>query len=189
MQRVGRAGIRAQLPVASPGHHLHEAGLSDELAEVLASPEYVVKKAAHVGNESLALDRDGIDRTARPATTTWRTSQVPTGAGYLLHGLTSRGDIAGTLLAALSRTRVDSGAAGRLRGIAGIHGFDILWTTTEPAGAVAHSGIESTRDSAWSTRRQGQWDPDCRLRTRHNDAQIVCKKRWQTRHIRQGGAI
>ena len=121
-------------------HHLHEAGLSDELAGVLASPEYVVKKAAHLGNEALALDRDVIDRTARPDTTTWRTAQALTGAGYLLHGLTSRRDIAGTLLAALSRTRVDPGAADRLRGIAGTHGFDILWATTEPAGAVAHTG-------------------------------------------------
>jgi len=121
-------------------HHLHEAGLSDELAGVLASPEYVVKKAAHLGNEALGLDRDVIDRAARPDTTTWRTAQALTGAGYLLHGLTSRRDIAGTLLAALTRTRVDPGVAGRLRGIAGTHGFDILWATTEPAGAVAHTG-------------------------------------------------
>lgn len=121
-------------------HHLHEAELSDELAEVVASPEYVVKKAAHLGNEALALDKDAIDRAVRPDTTTWRTAQALTSAGYLLHGLTSPGDIAGTLLAALSRARVDPGVLDRLRDIAGARGLDILWATTETVGADAHTG-------------------------------------------------
>jgi hypothetical protein len=45
-------------------------------------------EAAHLGNEALALDNDAIDRAARPDTSTWRTAQALTNAGYLLHGLT-----------------------------------------------------------------------------------------------------
>ena len=49
-------------------HHLHEAGLGDELADLLASPDYIVKKAAHFGHESLAIDRVALGRHDRPDT-------------------------------------------------------------------------------------------------------------------------
>jgi WD40 repeat protein len=121
-------------------HHLHEAGLFDELAEVLASPEYVVKKAAHLGNEALALDKDAVDRATRPGTATWRTAQTLTSAGYLLHGLTAPEDIAATLLAATSRIREDPGVLGKLRDIAGHRGFDIPWASTASGSPDAHVG-------------------------------------------------
>src|SRR5207248_10753064 len=65
---AGWAGLGAehsymwhQLP-----HHLHEAQLGDELADLLASPDYVVKKTARFGHESLAIDRVALARESRP---------------------------------------------------------------------------------------------------------------------------
>jgi WD40 repeat protein/transcriptional regulator with XRE-family HTH domain len=121
-------------------HHLHEAELGDELAELLATPSYVVKKAAHLGSEALALDNAAIERADRADTLIWRTAQALTSAGYLLHDLTSPQDIAGTLLAALSRASVDPNAIDGLRDIAGSQGFDILWATTDSSDGGAHTG-------------------------------------------------
>ena len=52
-------------------HHLHEGALADELAGLLASPAYVVRKAAEFGHESLAIDRVALGRTDRPDTAPW----------------------------------------------------------------------------------------------------------------------
>ena len=121
-------------------HHLHEAQLGDELAGLLACPDYVVKKAARFGHESLAIDRVALARQIRPGTEPWHTARILTSSGRLLHGLTSERDIAATLLAASSRAGADPAAVGRLRDMVGAQGFDTLWATTETGGDRGHTG-------------------------------------------------
>jgi WD40 repeat protein len=121
-------------------HHLHEAQLGDELADLLASPDYVVKKAARFGQEPLAIDRVALAREIRPDTEPWHTARILTSSGRLLHGLTSERDIAATLLAASSRAGADPAAVGRLRDIVDAQGFDALWATTEAVGDRGHTG-------------------------------------------------
>jgi WD40 repeat protein len=121
-------------------HHLHEAQLGDELAALLASPDYAVRKAARFGHETLAIDRVALARETRPDTEPWRTARILTASGRLLHGLTSERDIAGSLLAAASRAGADSAAIDRLRDIVGDQGFGTLWATTDAGGDRGHTG-------------------------------------------------
>ncbi len=121
-------------------HHLNEAELANELADLLASPGYVVKKAAHFGHDSLAIDRVALGRSDRPDSLPWRTARILTSAGRLLYGLTSERDIAATLLAAASRGGADSTVTHGLRDMAGAQGFDVLWTASEGAHDRSHTG-------------------------------------------------
>ena len=120
-------------------HHLHEAGLADELADLLASPAYVVKKAAEFGYESLAIDRVTLARADRPDTMAWRTARILTSGARLLHGLTSQPDIAATLLAAAHRGGADA-VAESLRELAGTDAFGVLWATDDGAEGHGHTG-------------------------------------------------
>lgn len=115
-------------------HHLHEAQLADELAGLITSPDYVVKKAARFGHEFLAIDRVALGREIRPDTEPWHTARILTSSSRLLHGLTSERDIAATLLAACRRAAADPVVIGRLRDTVGAHGLDTLWATTEAGG-------------------------------------------------------
>jgi WD40 repeat protein len=121
-------------------HHLHEAELADELANLLASPEYVVRKAAHFGHETLAVDRVALDQTQRADSPVWNTARILTNGGRLLHGLTAERDIAATLLAAASRDSADLVVRSKLRDMTGAQGFDVLWTTSEGARGGGHTG-------------------------------------------------
>jgi WD40 repeat protein/DNA-binding XRE family transcriptional regulator len=121
-------------------HHLHEGGLADALAGLLASPAYVVRKAAEFGHESLAIDRVALDRTDRPDTMPWRTARVLTSGARLLHGLTSQRDVAATLLAAACQADADAAVTESLREMAGTDGFDVLWAATDGAEAQGHTG-------------------------------------------------
>jgi WD40 repeat protein len=125
-------------------HHLGEAGLADELADLLASPDYIVKKAAHFGHESLAIDRVAIGRTSRRDNATWHTARVLTSGGRLLHGLTSERDMAATLLAAASRSDAPAKVIGRLRDMAGARGFDVRWALNEGTDDRGHTGAVTT---------------------------------------------
>ena len=109
-------------------------------ADLLASPGYIVKKAAHFGHESLAIDRVALGRTSRPDTMPWHTARVLTSGGRLLHGLTSERDIAATLLVAISRAGADPTVIGRLRDMVGAQGFNIRWAATESANDRSHTG-------------------------------------------------
>jgi WD40 repeat protein/transcriptional regulator with XRE-family HTH domain len=125
-------------------HHLHEAGLADELAGLLASPAYVVKKAAGFGHESLAVDRVTLERADRPDTRVWRTARILTSGARLLHGLTSQRDIAATLLAAtLLAARsggADAAVAESLRHLGDTGGFGVLWAISDGAQGQGHTG-------------------------------------------------
>ena len=171
-------------------HHLHEAGLVDELAEVLASPEYVVKKAAHLGNESLA-HRQGRRCTAlsRPGTATWRTAQIltssrtPSSWPHLPSG--HRGYAAGRHQ---PRPAQIPGVLGKLRDIAGARGFDTLWASTAPGGADAHAGavaqIAAHGDSLVSGGEDGVvriWDLARPSRPTSGTATRAGSTRWRSR--------
>src|SRR5215468_6689347 len=121
-------------------HHLHEAELADELGELLASPDYIVTKAAHFGHESLAVDRVALGQVSRPDTAVWQAARVLTSGGRLLHGLTSERDIAATLLAAASRADAPAAVLARLREMAGAQGFDVRWALAEGADGRGHTG-------------------------------------------------
>ncbi|MEZ0094120.1 WD40 repeat protein/transcriptional regulator with XRE-family HTH domain [Streptacidiphilus sp. EB129] len=90
-------------------YHLHEAGLDDELVELLSSVSYVAGKAALVGSQSLAADAvviasavaHGTD--SHPRHGNWLRATRLTGAGYLLHGMQTPQDMASTLALALMR--------------------------------------------------------------------------------------
>jgi WD40 repeat protein/DNA-binding XRE family transcriptional regulator len=121
-------------------HHLREAQLDEELAELLASPEYIVKKAARFGHETLAVDRVALAQERPPDTEPWLTAWILTSGGRLLHHLTSERDIAATLLAASSRSGANPAAVDRLRDMAGAQGFDVRWATTQEANGGGHTG-------------------------------------------------
>ncbi|WP_405021710.1 NB-ARC domain-containing protein (plasmid) [Kitasatospora sp. NBC_00070] len=86
-------------------YHLCEAGLEDELATLLSSPSYVVRKVALVGEQPLVADAAILD--AVPAgrhSARWTTARVMAGSGYLLTGLVEPADVAATLSIALHRS-------------------------------------------------------------------------------------
>ena len=143
-------------------HHLHEAGQDEELGRTLASAEYVVKKAAEFGSESLSMDRIVIDRVARPESLTWSTTRALTGNGYLLHGLTSSPEIAATLLASVLRQEADPAMVVRLRELVGSHGFDIRWSLTEPR-SPGHIGAVTTVAATESVLASGGEDGILRI--------------------------
>ncbi|WP_411574222.1 NB-ARC domain-containing protein [Streptomyces fradiae] len=91
-------------------YHLREAGLDTELVSLLASPTYVMRKAALVGHQSLTADAavldalPGWDQTVHPQHQVWAPARALTGAGYLLSGLENPADIASTLSIVLRRS-------------------------------------------------------------------------------------
>lgn len=118
-------------------YHLREAGLDEELLQVLATPEYVVKKVSWFGHESIVADRTALEtvpalRDDHPARQAWRLALVLTGSSYLLHDLTSSRDIASTLLVSLVRSMDAPDAMAQLRriGIERSEGLDVQWATT-----------------------------------------------------------
>jgi WD40 repeat protein/transcriptional regulator with XRE-family HTH domain len=125
-------------------HHLNEAQVGDELGSLLASPDYVVRKAARFGHESLAIDRVALARDTRPEAEPWHTARILTDGGRLLHGLVEERDIAATLLAAASRNGADTAAIARLHDLVGAQGFGVLWATAETAGERGHTGAVTT---------------------------------------------
>ena len=110
------------------------------------------------------MDKAALEQTSRPETTTWAAAQALTGAGYLLHGLNSPRDIAGTLLATLSRIPVDPSVLGGLHDIAGTNGLGVLWATAEIAGAgvvvsrIAGISLIALGMACWPV-RGAKWAP------------------------------
>src|SRR5207245_263136 len=90
-------------------YHLHQAHLDDELVSLLALPAHVVSKVIRVGHQALAADHAILGSLAsfgsddHPRHADWQVARALTGAGYLLHALTTPADIAATLEVALVR--------------------------------------------------------------------------------------
>ncbi len=101
-------------------YHLHEAGLDDELTQLLADPAFVVAKVLRVGHQPLSDDEAVLNRIAQlpGASSSSELSRALTMArsGYLLHGLTSDADLSGTLSVALERAHPGAGAPSRPTG-------------------------------------------------------------------------
>jgi len=121
-------------------HHLCEAGLADELVGLLATPDYIVRKAAHFGHESLVIDRVALSQASQTDAEPWHTAGVLTDGGRLLHGLAAERDIAASLLAAACRDGAASAATRQLRDMVGDQGFDVRWSITEDADHRGHTG-------------------------------------------------
>jgi WD40 repeat protein len=103
------------------GYHLHESGRDTGLIQTLASPDFVVTKAAQQGQDSLAGDRailDTCDPDPADDGELLKAARILTGSGYLLTGLTHRADIAATMLVQCLRELVSPGTD-RLRELAG----------------------------------------------------------------------
>ncbi|MFI5534521.1 NB-ARC domain-containing protein [Kitasatospora sp. NPDC051853] len=86
-------------------YHLREAGLEDELVSLLASPSYLARKAALVGEQALVADAAILD--ALPVgqrSAAWTAARVMTGSSYLLTGLVEPSDVAATWSVALRRS-------------------------------------------------------------------------------------
>lgn len=86
-------------------YHLREAGLEDEIVALLASPSYMVRKVALVGEQALVADAailEGLPAGRRSAA--WMAARVMAGSGYLLTGLVEPADAAATLSIALHRS-------------------------------------------------------------------------------------
>ncbi len=121
--------------------HLREAQLYEELVDVLADPNFIVKKVSLLGHESLVGDRTTVDAVAavfpddHPAHVRWRVASALTSTGYLLHGLTSTADIACTLLASLLRSVDEPEVVDQLRRISTPdgEGLHIRWACKGPA--------------------------------------------------------
>ncbi|MFP3965375.1 NB-ARC domain-containing protein [Actinomadura fulvescens] len=122
-------------------YHLHQADLGDELVDVLATPAYVVNKAASFGHEALVIDQLAIRALDRPTSERWRAALALTGSGYLLSGLTSQRDIAATLLATMIRSEGGAEVVEQLRSYEEPDGLGIRWATADvpavPGEAVA----------------------------------------------------
>ncbi|MEV7955323.1 NB-ARC domain-containing protein [Streptomyces sp. NPDC088141] len=90
-------------------YHLHEAGLDEELVHLLADPSFVVTKVQRAGHQSLSADATVLDAVrSAPGSAPALGSNLALAttlcrAGYLLHDLTARSDIAATLDVALRR--------------------------------------------------------------------------------------
>jgi WD40 repeat protein len=138
------------------GHHLHAAGMNDELVNTLSSPRFVTEKVLRTGHHSLADDGVALatavrQRAVRPAEPAVATALALTGAAYLLSGTRSSHDIAATLLIELSRTKdVSAGAVEELRSATGTPSTSLAvrWARTghpdeahaENAGKDGHIG-------------------------------------------------
>ncbi|MFI0445137.1 NB-ARC domain-containing protein [Actinomadura sp. 6N118] len=121
-------------------YHLQQADLPDELLDVLSTPAYIINKAAHYGHESLVIDRLAAESTDQRDSSRWQTSLTLTGSGFLLSGLTSRRDIAATLLAAVLRSEGAGEAADALRHHAANGGFDVRWAAVDVNGGGVEGG-------------------------------------------------
>ncbi|MFD0636366.1 NB-ARC domain-containing protein [Catenulispora yoronensis] len=105
-------------------YHLHEAALDPELVALLASPRYIVNKAAYVGHQSLAADQEAL-RAATVSTghvgfdrDLHASAVAMTDAGYLLRDLNEPADLATTLLVASMRQEALDTTVDELRMIA-----------------------------------------------------------------------
>lgn len=116
--------------------HLNEAGRHDELLDVLSSPSFVVNKVMRLGHQSLVADRvvldslQSVNGAEHPRHSAWLAARALTGAGYLLHNLTARADIATTLAVALLPIPVEPAVIEPLRTMvaqAGDDGFHVGW--------------------------------------------------------------
>ena len=121
-------------------HHLRAGGLTDELADTLATPAYVLRKVAHFGHDSLAADSTAIHADERPESTRWRTAVTLVDSGFLLSGLTSNGDISATLLASLIRSEDAPDVVNELRDLCTQNGFDIRWATADAPDSTGEPG-------------------------------------------------
>lgn len=129
-------------------YHLNEADADDQLADLLATPDYVIAKALLCGHHSLAADRQLAVNAAERSTNhdladQWRTAQALTSNGYLLHGLSDKQDLANTLLAAMERQDSASEAIEQLRRtVASARGgINLLWARgTASDSAAGHIG-------------------------------------------------
>ncbi|PYC77348.1 hypothetical protein C7C46_19110 [Streptomyces tateyamensis] len=138
----------SQLPAAHPymwqqlPYHLHEAGLDDELVDLLSSTSYVARKAATIGSQSLAADAivlgavEPFRADSHPRHRDWHRAGTLTGAGYLLHGLRTPQDMASTLTLAL--VRAGDLPSGSTTETADAGGFQASWAR---AAAVGHGHV------------------------------------------------
>ncbi|MFJ1756639.1 NB-ARC domain-containing protein [Kitasatospora sp. NPDC088134] len=117
-------------------YHLREAGLADELLDVLSSVDYVVTKAATVGSQALATDASllgslpALQDGSHLRHSAWRRARTLTESGYLLGGLQRKQDMAATLTLALVRAGFPPGISAK--GFEEAEGFEVSWA--RPAG-------------------------------------------------------
>lgn len=126
-------------------YHLDEANSQDELAGLLATPDYVISKAFLCGHPSLATDQQLADNGANQSTNheladQWQTAQALTGSGYLLHGLTTKQDMANTLLAAMERQGHAPAAMDQLRRTAASTGSGLTLRWARATSSDRHVG-------------------------------------------------
>ncbi|REF00533.1 NB-ARC domain-containing protein [Thermomonospora umbrina] len=144
-------------------HHLHEAELTDELADLLSSPAYIIAKTTELGHESLLADLAVMERVRRPQTPPWRAAAALIGNAFLLHGLTTEPDIAATLLAAAVRTDAPPTVIEELRALTGRHGIDVRWTLNDQIEAAGHIGAVTSLDTTDDLLVSGGEDGTVRL--------------------------
>lgn len=124
-------------------YHLHEGDLDEELVQVLAAPHYLVTKATRCGYQSLATDHRVLQAAApklneNQLSQQFSVADTMTGSAHLLHDLTTRPDIASTLLVALERGQSPPDLVRPLRNIASEtdSGFEV--SLVQPADANGH---------------------------------------------------
>ncbi|MFF1787681.1 NB-ARC domain-containing protein [Kitasatospora sp. NPDC058243] len=126
-------------------YHLREAGLQDELVDVLSSTSYVVGKAAAVGSQSLAADAALLERVEALRSRSherhqdWTRARTLVGSGYLLNGLTTPQDMAATLTLALIREHGD-GEADCAVGTEESRGFEVSWARSPEDSVPSGTG-------------------------------------------------
>ncbi|MFJ9523379.1 NB-ARC domain-containing protein [Kitasatospora sp. NPDC101801] len=122
-------------------YHLREAGLDDELVDLLSSTSYVASKAAAVGSQSLGADAlvlqtvEPFQAKSHPRHRDWLRASTLTSAGYLLHGLRTPPDMASTL--ALALVRADGSPPDSTTDSLNAGGFQASWARSADA---THSG-------------------------------------------------
>lgn len=133
-------------------YHLSEAGLTDELLDVLCSPSLVMKRVVRLGHHFLVGDGVALEairpvkEIEHPRHHDWLEARALTDAGYLLHNIKYRADIATTLVVSLLRSTIEHSGIDPLRRTAAQApegGFHAAWVRPNQAGSdeTAHGHV------------------------------------------------